>query len=90
MAISEELKQCATIDNLFHFLTKLHPCIGKLGGRSFYITGQLGSISLNDVVKRLNKAYYQKSSEDEKNQKTSEVIQRITILDQEANLLICQ
>ena len=57
MTIFNLLKECNTVEDLSNFLINLQPSIGKLGGRRFCVKDQVGSISLRDIVKRLDEIY---------------------------------
>ncbi len=84
MTIFNALKECNTVEDLSNFLINLQPNIGKLGGRRFYVKDQVGSISLRDIVKRLDEIYkkfFLIAS-------TFKVIEKIKILDKQANQLL--
>ncbi len=57
MTIFNLLNECKTAEDLSNFLINLQPSIGKLGGRRFCVKDQVGSISLRDIVKRLDEIY---------------------------------
>ncbi len=91
MKILAKLKECKNIQELSKFLVKLQPSIGNWGGRRFYKKNQSDSLSLKDLVKRLNEAY-QKSCQDNEIIPTEiiRVIGKIKDLDNQANQLLFQ
>ncbi|MBN9378729.1 MAG: hypothetical protein BGO14_07655 [Chlamydiales bacterium 38-26] len=55
--VRNELNQCKNVDEINTFIKDLNVQIGQWGGRRFYKENPRDTISLNDVVKRLNKIY---------------------------------
>ncbi len=84
MTIFNLLKECNTVEDLSNFLINLQPIIGKSGERRFCIQDQVGSISLRDIVKRLDEIYKNFSLI----ASTFKVIEKIKILDNQANQLL--
>ncbi len=84
MRIFNALKACETAEDLSNFLIQLQPSIGKLGGRRFCVKDQVGSISLRDIVKRLDEIYKKSPLI----ASTFKVIEKIKTLDDQANQLL--
>lgn len=55
--VRNELNQCKNVDEINTFIKDLNVQVGQWGGRRFYKENPRDTISLNEVVKRLNKIY---------------------------------
>lgn len=89
MNISDQLNQCKETHTLFYFLHALNPDIGKWGGRRFCVTDRSDSLSLNDIVKRLDAVYKTSAKDDLTDQKNvMELIKKIKNKDLLANQLL--
>ena len=88
MTSIEALNECIDLEDLYDLTCKLKPQTGRLGGWTFFLPDQTGSLSNHDLVRRLKSIYRDSLRNRETAETALKLVDRIRKLDDRGRALV--